>query len=85
MVQLLEAAAASALFRTESRGVHYREDFPDTDNDGWLYESIVPPGGFDVHKREITVTDLAPPSGDRPYLETLKTMMLAHSDVGGHH
>ena len=41
MVQLVEMAAKSALLRTESRGVHYREDYPNTDNDRWLKESVV--------------------------------------------
>ena len=44
MVHLLKAAALSALNRTESRGVHYREDYPFTDNDNWLQESSVQSG-----------------------------------------
>ncbi len=31
-----ELALRSCLFREESRGGHYREDFPETDNPGWL-------------------------------------------------
>lgn len=31
-----EAIVESALFRRESRGSHYRSDFPDRDNDDWL-------------------------------------------------
>jgi len=87
MVHLLEAAARSALFRTESRGVHYREDYPQTDNDNWLYESIVKfeEGGLRVTKRPVTLTTLAPPPGVTPYLDMLKKMMEAHSDTGGHH
>ena len=87
MVHLLEVAARSALFRTESRGVHFREDFPNTDNDNWLQESIVKIIGRDmeVGKRPVTVTSMTPPKGVWPYLEMLKMMMEAHSDVGGHH
>ncbi len=87
MVHLLEVAARSALFRTESRGVHFREDFPNTDNDNWLQESIVKIIGRDIEvgKRPVTATSMTPPKGVRPYLEMLKMMMEAHSDVGGHH
>jgi len=87
MVQLLEAAARSALFRTESRGVHYREDYPQTDNDNWLQETIVKPkdGALVVSKRPAISTTLTPPKGVSPYLEMLKNLMQAHSVVGGHH
>jgi succinate dehydrogenase/fumarate reductase flavoprotein subunit len=87
MVHLLEAAARSALFRTESRGVHFREDFPNTDNHNWLQESIVKitDNDMEVGKRPVTVTSITPPKGVWPYLEMLKLMMEAHSDVGGHH
>ena len=40
-IHLLRAAARSALCRTESRGVHFREDYPYTDNDHWVRESVV--------------------------------------------
>ncbi len=36
MVLGSELALRSCLFREESRGGHYREDFPKTDNPGWL-------------------------------------------------
>lgn len=87
MVHLLEAAARSALFRTESRGVQYREDYPDTDNDNWLCESVVKLAGdgLAIEKRPVTTTTIDPPSGVMPYLEMMKKMMEAHSDVGGHH
>jgi succinate dehydrogenase/fumarate reductase flavoprotein subunit len=85
MVHLLEAAARSALFRQESRGVHFREDFPQTDNNRCLEESVIRSGGFEVTGRPITVSGLTPPSGVKPFLESVKMMMEAHSDVGGHH
>ena len=85
MVHLLEAAARSALFRTESRGVHFREDHPQTDNDNWFHESIVKAGGFEIGKRPVTITSLTPPRGVVPYLDMIKMLMEAHSDVGGHH
>ncbi len=87
MVHLLDAAARSALLRTESRGVHYREDYPQTDNDNWLQESIVKvkDGVLTITKRPAILTTLTPPRGVRPYLGMMKKMMEAHSEVGGHH
>ena len=86
-MQLLEIAAHSALARTESRGVHYREDFPHTDNDEWLKESAVlrAGAGFEVTHRPLTVTSMTPPAGVTPYIDFMKQMMDAHSDTGGKH
>ena len=35
-----EAIAAAARHRTESRGAHSREDYPDRDDDNWLTHSL---------------------------------------------
>src|SRR5208337_116517 len=40
-LEVLLASAKSALLRTESRGVHNRSDFPQTDNRHWLREIVV--------------------------------------------
>ncbi len=87
MVQLLESSVRSALMRTESRGVHYREDFPDTDNDNWLQEIIVKHHvtGLQLARRSLTITGMSPPAGVTPYLDFMKQMMAAHSDIGGKH
>ncbi len=86
-VYLLKASAKSALFRTESRGVHYREDHPYTDNDNWLQESIIKPGGeaTQVQKRPAVIATLSPPKGRVPFLDMMKKMMESRSDIGGHH
>lgn len=87
MVTLLEAAAKSALFRTESRGVHYREDFPDCDNDNWLKETILKrtADGFAIETERVQSLHKSLPSGKKPYLDMMKTMMTSRSDIGGHH
>jgi succinate dehydrogenase/fumarate reductase flavoprotein subunit len=87
LVHLLEAAARSALLRTESRGVHCREDHPYTDNDHWLLESVVKvaDGELNITTRPPTYTSMTPPGGITPYLDMWKKMMEAHSPVGGGH
>ena len=86
-VHLLRAAAKSALCRTESRGVHFREDHPYTDNDHWVRESVVRlvDGNLCVTSRPITVTTMTPPKGLLPFLDMMKMMMESRSDVGGAH
>ena len=87
ILELLEIATSSALQRTESRGVHFREDHPDTDNDVWLEESVArrTDAGFELTTRPVTTTSLTAPGGVTPYLDMIKKMMQSHSDVGGHH
>jgi len=87
MFEVIDLSARSALKRTESRGVHYREDYPDTDNDRWLCEVVAKMvnGEIKLDTDIVAVTSLELPTGKIPYLEMLKRMMAAHSDVGGHH
>lgn len=40
MVLVAETIAKSALYRTESRGAHYREDHPESDDEGWLRHTV---------------------------------------------
>jgi len=82
----LEISAKSAITRTESRGVHFREDFPETGNDEWLAGSIVhsDADAVTVTKHPFTVTSMTPPEGKRrPSLEMTKQRMEIHSDTEG--
>jgi succinate dehydrogenase / fumarate reductase flavoprotein subunit len=40
LLDLAEVTAASALHRTESRGAHYRDDFPERDDTHWLKHTL---------------------------------------------
>ena len=40
MLQLARVTVHSALYRTESRGAHSREDFPDRDDENWLKHTL---------------------------------------------
>jgi len=87
MIQLLESATRSAQVRTESRGVHFREDYPVVDNKTWLKESVVrfKDNAIEVSHRPVTVTTMTPPNDRAPYLEFMVRMMKAHSEIGGKH
>lgn len=41
MTRLAEVVIRASLERTESRGAHYREDFPDQDYEKWLRNIVV--------------------------------------------
>jgi len=87
IVHLLSVSAQSARARTESRGVHFREDFPTTDNDAWTVESVATfnDGEVTISHRPVTAGTIAPPAGKSAYLDMMKRLMLAHSDTGGKH
>ncbi|MFC1732614.1 FAD-binding protein [candidate division KSB1 bacterium] len=87
MVLLHEASARCALKRTESRGVHFREDFPETDNDRWLKEQIAAQnnGNIAIKERPVTYTSMTPPGGKTDYLNMFRTLMQMRSDIGGVH
>jgi succinate dehydrogenase / fumarate reductase flavoprotein subunit len=62
MLPLAEAIAASALNRTESRGAHSREDYPDRDDEHWLKHTLVQrtDSGLSITYKPVTIT-LFPP------------------------
>lgn len=54
MIDLAEVVATAALFRTESRGAHYRLDYPKRDDVNWLKHSLA------YYTRENPVFDYIP-------------------------
>jgi succinate dehydrogenase / fumarate reductase, flavoprotein subunit len=63
LLDLAEVTAVSALNRTESRGAHSREDFPDRDDSQWLKHTLA---GFDaagdvqIEYKPVTITQFQP-------------------------
>ena len=53
LFEVAEATAISALLRTESRGAHARDDFPDRDDENWLCHSVYEPKTKKLSKRKV--------------------------------
>ena len=53
LFEVAEATAISSLQRTESRGAHAREDFPDRDDKNWLCHSLYDPTTKVLGKRHV--------------------------------
>jgi succinate dehydrogenase / fumarate reductase flavoprotein subunit len=62
LIDNAEAMAASALARTESRGAHSREDYPERDDAGWLKHTLAYRGdaGPTLRYKPVTVTRFEP-------------------------
>lgn len=69
MVLVVEMIARGALMRTESRGVHYRKDYPKVDNDKWLKNILLKEshGEMNLTTIPVAVTRFEPPTGVYPY------------------
>jgi succinate dehydrogenase/fumarate reductase flavoprotein subunit len=63
-LQVAQTMVASALHREESRGAHYREDFPDRRDDAWLRYVVtrLSRGRVEVETRPVAFTRTPPPA-----------------------
>ena len=62
MLKVAEVIVFSALQRKESRGAHYRSDFPERNDEEWLTHTLVSasPAGLEVDYKAISITRFAP-------------------------
>ncbi|CAA9584464.1 MAG: Succinate dehydrogenase flavoprotein subunit [uncultured Thermomicrobiales bacterium] len=62
LLDISECIVAGALGRTESRGAHYRDDYPDRDDQNWLNHTMVwkTSGGLRFDKKPVTITKFQP-------------------------
>jgi fumarate reductase flavoprotein subunit len=85
MLKVALCIAYGALTRTESRGSHYREDYPHRDDAGWLKRTLAywRPGSTlpELQYEPVKIIELPP--GDRGYGEaTGTTAAVTPDDVG---
>ena len=62
MLDVAEAVTVSALNRTESRGGHAREDYPERDDEHWLRHSLIVKknGRLDISYKPVVITKFQP-------------------------
>jgi succinate dehydrogenase / fumarate reductase flavoprotein subunit len=62
LLDIAQAIAASALAREESRGSHFREDFPYRDDENWLKHTLAyrTSGGVELRYKPVTLTRFEP-------------------------
>ena len=62
LLDLADAIAASALAREESRGAHWREDFPDRNDESWLKHTLVrkKDGEISITYKPVAITRFEP-------------------------
>jgi succinate dehydrogenase / fumarate reductase flavoprotein subunit len=62
LLDCAEAITASALAREESRGAHYREDFPARDDANWLKHTLIArtSGGLQLFYKPVVITRFEP-------------------------
>ncbi|MEW6046009.1 MAG: succinate dehydrogenase flavoprotein subunit [Bacillota bacterium] len=63
LLDVAEALVVSALNRTESRGAHWREDFPNRDDAGWLKHTLLyrgDGGDHEIRYKPVVITRFSP-------------------------
>jgi succinate dehydrogenase / fumarate reductase flavoprotein subunit len=62
MLKTAETIVFSALQRKESRGAHYRSDYPERNDEEWLKHTLVSaiPEGLEADYKPISITRFAP-------------------------
>jgi succinate dehydrogenase/fumarate reductase flavoprotein subunit len=62
LVQTARCIVTGALERTESRGAHFREDFPQTDNENWLEHLVLYQRGdkIEIEKMPVDLREMRP-------------------------
>ena len=62
MLDVAEAVTVSALNRTESRGGHAREDYPERDDEHWLKHSLIVKknGQMEISYKPVVITKFQP-------------------------
>ncbi|MDY6795872.1 MAG: FAD-binding protein [Actinomycetota bacterium] len=75
MLLCLEMYSLGCLMREESRGVHYRGDFPQTDNDRWCVNIVYSNRGGEAETsfEEPVVTTLRPPTGKTSFNQAVES------------
>lgn len=69
MTQSAEMVLRASLFRTESRGSHFREDFPRRDDPAWLAWTVLRKGDDEMRAFKIPVPEEWWPDLTKPYEE----------------
>jgi succinate dehydrogenase/fumarate reductase flavoprotein subunit len=62
LLDVAECVAAGALQRTESRGAHYRDDYPETNHSEWLHHLILRKrdGNLEIEKGPVDLSEIQP-------------------------
>jgi succinate dehydrogenase / fumarate reductase flavoprotein subunit len=62
MLDLADAIAMGALYRRESRGAHFREDFPTRNDEGFLVHTMLQltDKGLQISEKPVSITRFQP-------------------------